>query len=184
MERAHEALKALESTLEKYRMNKTNVSPEALAGKYRVSFQKLKEKLKAETESYLAAYCFAGFRIQQSDSGGLLAAIHRSIQEGQVAKRVSRAVFKNFSLQEVQEIAAEQRQRVAELYAEYFDRHTCLYAAGPCWDMGNPQNPLIYNNLADKFWDDGTREWVSREKPPGDAVLIFIQPKEDENGKQ
>lgn len=178
MERAQEALKALESTLEKYRKNKTNVSPEDLAGKYRVSFQKLKEKLKAETESYLAAYCFSGFRIRQDDSGDLLAAINRSIQESQVAKRACRAVFRNFSLQEVQEIAAEQRQRIAELYAGYFGRHICLYAAGPCWDMENPQNPLIYNDLVDKFWDDGAGEWISREKPPGAAVLIFIQPKE------
>lgn len=178
MEKAQEALKTLESTLEKYRLNKTRVSPADLEGRYKVSFQKLKEKLKAETESYLSAYCLSGFRILQSDSGELIAAIDRSFKESRIGKRAGRAVFKDFSLQELQEIAREQRQRVQELYAEYFNRHTCLYADGPCWDESNPRNPLIYNDLVDKFWDDGAGEWISREKPPGDAVLIFIQPKE------
>ncbi len=177
MEKAQEALKTLESTLEKYRLNKTKVSPEDLNGRYKVSFQKLKEKLKEEMQSYLAEYCFSGFRILQSDSGELMKAIDKSIQESQIGKRAGRAVFKNFSLQELQEIAKEQRQRVQELYAEYFNRHTCLYAAGPCWDENNPQNPLIYNDLVDMFWDKGSGEWINREKPPGDAVLIFVQPK-------
>lgn len=178
MERVQKALKALESTLEKYRKNKTNVSPEDLAGKYRVSFQKLKEKLKAETEDYLMAYCFSGFCFQRGDSGDLLEAINRSIQEDQIEKRAGRAVFQNCSLQEIQEIAAEQRQIVEALYAEYFDRHTCLHTVGPYWDMENPQSPLIYNDLLDKFWDDGAGQWKVKEKPPGDAVLIFIRPKE------
>lgn len=178
MEKAQEALKTLESTLEKYRLNKTKVSPEELNGRYKASFQRLKEKLKAETESYLTEYCLSGFRISQSDSGGLVAAIDKSFRESQVGKRAGRAVFRNFSLQELQEIAAEQRQRIQELYAEYFNRHTCLYAAGPCWDIENPQNPLIYNDLVDMFWDEGNGGWKDMEKPPGDAVLIFIQPKE------
>lgn len=178
MEKVQEALKTLESTLEKYRINKTKVSPTDLEGRYKVSFQKLKEKLRVEAEAYLNVYCFSGFRILQSDSGELMAAIDRSIRESQIRKRVGRAVFKNFSLQELQEIAKEQRQRVQELYAEYFHRHTCLYANGPCWDEDNPRSPLIYNDLVDKFWDEGRGEWISQGKPPGDAVLIFIQPKE------
>ena len=154
------------------------MSPEELNGRYKASFQRLKEKLKAETESYLTEYCLSGFRISQSDSGGLVAAIDKSFRESQVGKRAGRAVFRNFSLQELQEIAAEQRQRIQELYAEYFNRHTCLYAAGPCWDIENPQNPLIYNDLVDMFWDEGNGGWKDMEKPPGDAGLSFFLPKE------
>lgn len=175
MERTREIFQGLEVTIEKYRLNKTKVSPEDLNGRYKVSLQKLKEKLKAETESYLAAYCLSGFRILQDDSDELLAAIEAGIRESQVARRAGRAVFGDFSLQELQKIAEEQRQKIQKLYAEYFNRHTCLYAAGPCWDENNPQIPLIYNNLMDKFWDEDSGGWTSREKPPGDAVMIFIQ---------
>lgn len=183
MEKTQESLKILESTLEKYRLNKTKVSPEDLNGRYKASFQKLKEKLKVEVESYLAEYCLSGFRILQSDSGELMEAINKSIRESQVGKRAGRAVFRNFSLQELREIANEQRQKIHKLYAEYFNRHTCLYAAGPCWDEKNPQNPFIYNDLVDMFWDEGSGGWISREKPPGDAILIFIQPKEEKDAK-
>lgn len=175
MEKAQEALQILSSTLEKYRLNKTKVSQADLEGRYKVSFQKLKEKLKAEAEAYLNTYCFSGFRILQSDSSDLIAAINEDIREKQVAKRAGWAVFKNFSLQELQEIAKEQRQRVQKLYAEYFKRHICLYADGPCWYEKDPRNPAIYNDLVNQFWDDRTGEWVSREKPPGDAVLIVIR---------
>lgn len=175
MEKAQEALKTLESTLEKYRLNKTKVSPADLEGKYKVSFQKLKQKLKGEVEAYLKEYCLSGFRILGSDSGELVAAINRSFQDGQIGKRAGRAVFRNFSIDEVQEIAREQRQKVQELYAGYFNQHICLYADEPCWDEKAPRNPFIYNDLVDKFWDEDAGEWISREKPPGAAILIFIK---------
>ena len=61
------------------------------------------------------------------------------------------------------------------IYKAYFDRHTCLYAAGPSWDPDNPQPPLIYNDIVDKFYDEATGGWISKEKPPGAAILIFIK---------
>lgn len=177
MEKAQEILKTLESTMKKYHANKTKVSAADLAGKYKVSFRKLKHQLKTEAEAYLEAYCLSGFPILAGDSGELVAAIEQSIRENKTSKRAGRAVFTNFSLQELQLIAMEQRQRIQELYTAYFNRHICLYAAGPSWNPDNPQPPLIYNDLADKFWDDGAGEWVSRDKPLGDAILIFIKPK-------
>ena len=42
----------------------------------------------------------------------------------------------------------------------YFDRHTCLYAAGPSWDPDNPQPPLIYNDIVDKFYDEAAGGWI------------------------
>lgn len=164
MEKVREALKILESTLNKYYLNKTKISPEDLEGKYRNAFQKLKEKLKAETESYLSIYCFSGFKIRYDDSEELAAAIDRSIKKNQIAKRAGRAVFQNFNLDELQEIAKEQRQRVAALYAEYFNYHTYLYASKDYWEANDPQNPLIYNDLVDKFWDKKTGTWIDREK--------------------
>lgn len=173
MEKAREALKILESTLNKYHLNKTKISPEDLEGKYRNAFWRLKEKLRAETESYLSTYCFSGFKVRYDDSDKLVAAIDRSIKENQIAKRAGRAVFQNFNLEELQEIAKEQRKRVEALYAEYFNRHTYLYVSKDCWESDNPQNPLIYNDLVDKFWDEGTETWIDEKKLPEGTVLII-----------
>lgn len=175
MERAQEILKALESTMKKYHVNKTKVPAADLEGKYRISFQKLKGRLKAEAEAYLEAYCLSGFLALKSDSGELVAAIERSIRENQIPKRAGRAVFKDFSLQELQEIAREQRERNQGLYRTYFNRHICLYAAGPSWDQDDPQTPLIYNDIVDKFYDEAAGGWISREKPTWAAILIFIK---------
>lgn len=174
MDRTQETFRALESTLEKYRMNKTRVSPEDLAGRYRISFQKLKAQLKSDAEEYLTAYCLSGFRVRKSDSRVLQEAVEKTFRDAHAARRAGKALFGNFSIQEFQEVAEDLRGRIQELYAGYFDRHTCIYAAGASWDPGSPQPPLVYNDLVDKFWDDGTGQWQDREKPPGDAILIFI----------
>ena len=42
MERTREIFQGLEVTIEKYRLNKTKVSPEDLNGRYKDSFEKLK----------------------------------------------------------------------------------------------------------------------------------------------
>lgn len=180
MEEARKALEILEPTLRRYRENKTKVPKADLDGKYRDAFQKLKGRLKEETEDYLRAVLLSGFQVLKSDGDGLVDAIERSIAENQIPRRAGRAVFRNFSLQELQEIAWEQRQRIQELYDAYFRRHICLYVTESSLAPDSPQPPLIYNDIVDKFWDDGAGEWTSREKPSGDAVLIFIRQKEKE----
>ena len=38
-----------------------------------------------------------------------------------------------------------------------------------------PQPPLIYNDIVDKFHDEAAGGWISKEKPPGAAILIFVR---------
>lgn len=174
MEKAQEIMKTLESTMKKYHANKTKVSEADLAGKYKVSFQKLKCQLKAEASAYLAAYCLSDFPILKSDSGKLAAAVERSIRENQVPKRAGRAVFRNFSLQELQEIAMEQRQRIQELYAAYFKQHICLYITESSLNPDDPHPPLIYNDLTGEFWSDESGGWTSLDKMPGGCGVGII----------
>lgn len=175
-EKAVKALEKAAVTLEKYRKNKTLVPPEELAGKYKKPFEKLKQQLKEELEEYLRLFILDGLRIRDDDEGQrLIGEINQAFKEAQIGKQVGRAAFREFDLEKIKRIAQEHRQRVMGIYKAYFDRHTCLYAAGPSWDPENPQPPLIYNDIVDKFYDEAAGGWISKEKPPGAAILIFIK---------
>lgn len=183
-EKAEKSLEKAAVTLEKYRKNKTLVPPEELAGRYKKPFEKLKQQLKEELEEYLRLFILDGLQFRDDDEGRqLVDEINRAFREGQIGKRVGRAAFREFDLEKIKRIAEEHRRKVGGIYKAYFDRHTCLYAAGPSWDPDNPQPPLIYNDIVDKFYDEAAGGWISKEKPPGAAILIFISEKK-EGGKK
>lgn len=180
MENIEKSFEKAAVTLERYRKNKTLVSPEELAGKYKKSFQKLKHQLKEELEEYLRLFILDGLQVRDDEEGNqVIADINQSFKEGQIGKRVGQAAFREFDLEKIKQIAQEHRQRVEKIYKAYFDRHICLYAAGPSWNQDNPQPPLIYNDIVDKFYDEATGRWISREKPPGVVILIYNKDKED-----
>ena len=137
-----------------------------MAGKYKKPFEKLKQQLKEELEEYLRLFALDGLQFRDDDEGRqIIAEINQAW----------RAAFREFDLEKIQRIAQEHRQRVHGIYKAYFDRHTCLYAAGPSWDPDNPQPPLVYNDIVDKFYDEAAGGWISKEKPPGAAILIFVR---------
>ena len=147
-----------------------------MAGKYKKPFEKLKQQLKEELEEYLRLFILDGLQIWDDDEGQrLIDEINQAFKEAQIGKQVGRAAFREFDLEKIKRIAEEHRQRVQGIYKAYFDRHTCLYAAGPSWDPDDPQPPLIYNDIVDKFYDKAAGGWISKEKPPGAAILIFIK---------
>lgn len=174
MGNADEALKTAALTLEKYKKNKTMVSPEDLKGKYKVPFENLVNQLREELSDFVSAYCFQGLVIRKSDEPELMKEINQAFEDSGVSKAIGCAAFKNFDLEEVKRLAEDARQRVYQIWKAYFHRHTCLYAYGQCFAEDNPHTPLIYNKLVDKFWDEQTKMWIHREKPEGDAILIFI----------
>lgn len=136
----------------------------------------MKQQLKAELEEYLRLFILDGLKIIDDDEGSqIVDQINQAWKESEVGRRIGRAAFREFDLEKIKQIAQEHRQRVEEIYKAYFDRHTCLYAAGPSWDPDNPQPPLIYNDIVDKFYDEAAGGWISKEKPPGAAILIFIK---------
>ena len=174
MENTDEALKTVALTLEKYKKNKTMVPPEDLKGKYKVPFENLVNQLREELSDFVSAYCFHGLIIRKCDEPELMKEINQAFEDSGVGKAIGCAAFKNFDLEEVKRIAEETRQRVYQIWKAYFHRHTCLYAYGQCFAEDKPHTPLIYNKLVDKFWDEQTEMWIHREKPEGDAILIFI----------
>lgn len=147
-----------------------------MAGKYKKPFEKLKQQLKEELEEYLRLFVLDGLQIRNDSEGQqVVTDINQAFKEAQIGRRVGRAAFREFDLEKIKQIAEEHRQRVAGIYKAYFDRHTCLYAAGPSWNPDNPQPPLIYNDIVDKFYDEAAGGWIKKEKPPGAAILIFIK---------
>lgn len=176
MEKSSKSLEKTAETLDRYRKNKTLVPPEELAGKYKKSFQKLSKQLKRELEEYLSLFILDGIKIIDNDEGHQVAEqINQAWKQAGIEQQIKRAAFLEFDLEKIKRIAKEQRQRVMGIYKAYFERHTCLYAAGPSWDTDNPQPPLIYNDIVDKFYDEATGGWISKNKPPGAAILIFIK---------
>lgn len=167
MENADEALKILSSTLEKYRMNKTKVPAADLAGKYRVPFQKLKQKLRDDIEAYLKAYSLSGIMIMKGDLESITAEINRSFREREIGERAGRAAFQDYNLAEIQKIAGECRRIFQDVYARYFNQHTGLCLEAGCFDEDRPVIPRVYNEIVDKFWDDGAGRWIERRAKNG-----------------
>lgn len=174
MKNAEEALKTAGEILERYRKNKTMVSPEDLRGKYKSAFEKLKNELRDALSDYLKAYCLEGITVKQDDGAEFIEACNRSFIDSGIGKAVGIAAFKSFDLAEVQRIAEAHRKKIMELWEPYFHKHTCIYAYGQCF-AEDPDNPLIYNDLVDMFWDEAAGGWIKKEKPAGDAILIFIK---------
>lgn len=184
MEKSSDALQKFAGTFEKYKKNKTLVSPEDLKGKYRVPFEKLKAQLREELTAYLKAYSMEGLVLVQDDLGYLesfLAAVNRIYSESGMGKRIGQAAFKDIDIEKVKQLAGELRNRIyKEAWWPYFQKHTCLYTTEECLAEDNPQTPRIYNSLVDKFWDQKNRVWTMDEaakKQPG--LLIYIQEREE-----
>lgn len=150
--------------------------PEELAGKYKKSFEKLKQKLREDLAEYLRIFILDGLQIRDDSEGQqVITDINNAFKEAQIGCQIGKAAFRDFDLEEIKRIAQEHRQKVEKIYKAYFDRHTCLYAAGYSCNPDNPQPPLIYNDIVDKFYDESADRWISRDKPLGVAILIFIK---------
>ncbi len=181
MEKSAEALERWTFTLDTYKKNKTEVAPEDLSGKYKKAYDRLRQKLKKELENYLLISVFGGLKIKNNGEGQQLAARMNQIwQESQAEAAVSQAAFRDMDVQKVRQAAAAMRKKMLAVYQEYFDRHTCLYAAGPSWDLNNPQPPLIYNDILDKVYESASGVWVKKPDIYKAAVLIYV--KEDKDG--
>ena len=182
MEKATEILEKTAVLLEKYKKNKTLVSPADLAGKYKVPFEQLKAQLKEALETYLRVYSLEQLELATDNQGHLeefAETVNRIFSESGMGKRVGRAALKEFDLEQVKLLAEELRIRIYnEAWVPYFQRHTCLYITDECLADDNPQTPRIYNSLVDKFLNEESGEWTTDEVAKQSVILIYIQEKE------
>ena len=176
MEKPTEILEKVAISLEKYKKNKTLVSPEDLAGKYKVPFQKLKAQLANELSEYLKACSLEGLKvIQDNNLNEFTEAVNRIYKDASIGKRVGKAAFKDFDLEQVKQLAEELRIRIYnEAWVPYFQRYICLYLTEECLADKNPQPPRVYNSLVDKFFNVSTGEWIAEvNREP--AALMYVQ---------
>lgn len=176
MEKPTKILEKVAVSLDKYKKNKTLVSPEDLAGKYKVPFQKLKAQLASELSEYLKAYSLEGLKvIQDNNLERFTEAVDRIYIDTGIGKRVGKAAFKDFDLEQVKQLAEELRSKVYEqAWVPYFQRYTCLYLTEECLSEENPQTPRVYNSLVDKFFNVSTGEWIT-ETTREPAILMYVQ---------
>ena len=165
MEKSAKILENTAIVLEKYKKNKTLVSPEDLVGKYKVPFQKLKAQLKEDLEAYLMAYSLENLILVQDEYlEEFVAAVNRIFSDTGMGRRIGMAAFREFDLEKVKYLAEELRGRIYnEAWVPYFQKHICLYITEGCLAEDNPQSPRIYNSLVDMFWNEEKSEWIKEE---------------------
>lgn len=177
MDKVDELLQKVETSLAKYRKNKTLVSPEDLAGKYKVPFEKLREQLRDELADYVRACALKDLVLVRDEHFEAFSeAVSQIWKESDMGKRIGKAAFKDMDLEEIKKQADEFREQVKrEAWIPYFNKHTCLRATAECLAEDGNAVPKIYNTLVDKFWDDQAKDWVKDECDFEPALLIYIQ---------
>lgn len=152
-----EALDKLVATLEKYKKNSTLVSPEDLAGKYKVPYEKLRKELHDDLLFYLQTVAFEQIVVLAEDAQWFVAKFNHLYRSLRISERIYKAAYKNYDLEAVKVVACELREAVLRLYREYMVKHTCLYAKASCFDAEKPQQPLVYNDVLNKVYEAGWR---------------------------
>ncbi len=166
--------------LEKYRKNRENVPLEVLQTKYKDAYEKLKAEIKTETQALTRPIAMKmppwleGQPIKQEYAEEMAGAFNQLYEAGGYAKKIGQALYKHYSITEALQIAGEVNGEYQEALLKIFHQKTCLYTTAENWDPENPVTPRIYNDLVDKFWDEEKGEWITAEKPPGNALLLFI----------
>lgn len=177
MEKAAEILEKVAISLDKYKKNKTLVSPADLAGKYKLPFQKLKQQLKEELEAYLTAHSLEDLKVRQDKNlDEFSQAVDKVYKDSGISIKVGKAAFRDFDLERVKQLAEQLRAKVyEEAWKPYMQKYICLYATAECFSPENPQTPRIYNSLVDKFYHEESGEWIADNTATTPAFLIYIQ---------
>lgn len=173
-----ECLKIATATFEKYKKNKTLVSPDDLKGKYKVPFQKLRRQLADELSEYLLSYSLEGLTLIQDGRrfDNFVSAVNRIYKESDMARRIGLAVFNELDMLKAEHLAKELKSRIhKEAWMPYLDSYMCLYITQGCFQEDNPQAPRIYNSLVDKFFDTESGEWIMDEAAERPAILFYIK---------
>ena len=183
MDKVNEFLQKVETSLEKYRKNKTLVSSEDLAGKYKIPYEKLREQLREELADYVRACALNDLVLVRDEHFKAFSeAVSRIWKEGNFGKRIGEAAFKNMDLEKIKLVADDFRSKVKQgAWIPYFNKHTCLRATAECFDENSSIVPKIYNTLVDEYWNENTGEWGKVACAFEPALLIYIQEKEDES---
>ena len=119
MEKARKPAEILGSTIETYRLNKTQVPEEDLKGKYRDAYAKLLHRLKKEAEEYMNHILYAGLRANPDRLDETITALEDDFKKNKISGKVYKAVFENFSIEEMEKIAREQQGRNIGIVLEH-----------------------------------------------------------------
>lgn len=186
MDKVDDLLQKVAVSLEKYRKNKTLVSPEDLEGKYKVPFDKLREQLRDELADYVRACALKDLVLVRDEHFEAFSeAVSQIWSEGNFGKRIGTSAFKDMDLEKIKLVADDFRSKVKQgAWIPYFNKHTCLRATAECFDENSSTVPKIYNTLVDKFWNENTGEWEKVECAFEPALLIYTQEEKKDEDKE
>ena len=167
----------LKSLLETLRKNDENVPKELLQTKYKKPYRELKESIKEVADRMLNGRIREGIVIMTDESGKVLikqiqTAIDEKGKTG-VSKELSRALYKEYSLEKFLQIVEEIRTAIWNLWIPYWQEHCCLYATPECFEVDGPV-PKIYNDLTDEFLVDEKKNiWEKRPEWKSEHRMII-----------
>lgn len=163
-------LESLEVLVLRYKTNKEKCSPEDLRGKYALAFRNLMQQI-ADAASHYVTEKIRGFTVQDDDEGRALAEkVKQMYRTEGYGQRISRALFQEYSVQELKAIAEEYRDKIKGIWEPYFNRFSEILATPGCFDHYNPSAPLIYNSLIERYYVSG--RWIKRSDPEGVVISI------------
>lgn len=167
----------LKSLLETLRKNDENVPKELLQTKYKKPYRELKESIKEVADRMLNGRIREGIVIMTDESGKvLIKQIQTAIDEkgkAGVGKELSRALYKEYSLEKFLQIVEEIRTAIWNLWIPYWQEHCCLYATPECFEVDGPV-PKIYNDLTDEFLVDEKKNiWEKRPEWKSEHRMII-----------
>ena len=166
--------------LERLRKNRENVPLDVLKTKYGAPYRKLLSEIGTEaavsirnTAAVLPEW-LRGQRVSPEHIQEIADVFDQIYREGDYAKKIGCALYRHYSADEVQRLCVEINRKYRSELTKYFHSKTCLYTTAESWSLERPAIPRIYNELVDKFWDEGQGQWITGGHPPGQAVLVFI----------
>ncbi len=168
---------SLENSVLKLKVNREKVPLADLQTKYKKSYDKLIDEIKELTKEYLTRLAVDGFKISSEDGDEVIAEFQKLADE--VGRKASEAVFKSYSVSELEAVAGDLKKRFEEVYTPYFNKHCCLWITEENLNPDNPKAPWIYNDLIDMFWSFDYNRWEKRKKPEGEAAFMYIHAKKE-----
>lgn len=167
-------LQLFQERLAVLKRNRENVPLSLLKSKYRKAYDCLCAELNELTSAYVMGISMKNLRFRSELYQEAKAIIEKAIEDSEIPKECSKAVFKYQDLVEVNRLAEKLRDEILAALQPFYERHFCLYLLPECLEEPYPP-PYIYNDVTGYFYIDG--QWIDCPDI-ADGTLLFIRDKD------
>lgn len=164
----NELRSVLEGHLDTLKRNLAVVSLEELKTKYKKPFEELQQNIRTTATAYVKCVTLGDLRIRSDFLGEAQPLIQSTIDESGLMRQISAAAFKRQDISEIDQLAADLKERISQVLIPFYGRHLRLCLDQEC--LGSPPKaPKFYNEATGCIWRDGA--WTPAEIGPKDILL-------------